>query len=77
VFLESVNSTAFRHLTQLAGDGDGACFSLTFWSLTARCLVYNTAMYTVYGRYGQYGQCMLHTLVGVVWCGRCVVYTDP
>ena len=31
-------------------------------SLTAPCLVYNTAMYTVYGRCGQYGQCMVHTL---------------
>jgi len=37
---------------------------INIWdSLTACCLVYNTAMYTVYGRCGQYGQC--------------VVYTDP
>jgi len=33
-------------------------------SLTAPCLVYNTAMYTVYGRCGQYGGCMVHTLAG-------------
>ena len=33
-------------------------------SLTAPCLVYNTAMYTVYGRCGQYGRCMVHTLAG-------------
>jgi len=31
-------------------------------SLTAPCMVYNTAMYTVYGRFGQYGRCMVHTL---------------
>ena len=30
-------------------------------SLTAPCLVYNTAMYTVYGRYGKYGRCMVYT----------------
>jgi len=34
-------------------------------SLTPPCLVYNTAMYTVYGRCGQYGRCMVHTLAGV------------
>ena len=49
----------------VAADGDGACFSLTFWTvLTVPCLVYNTAMYTVYGRCGQYGRCMAHTLAG-------------
>jgi len=32
--------------------------------LTVPCLVYNTAMYTVYGRCGQYGRCMVHTLAG-------------
>ena len=31
-------------------------------SLTAPCLVYNTAMYTVYGWCGQYGRCMVYTL---------------
>ena len=30
-------------------------------SLTAPCLMYNTAMYTVYGRYGKYGRCMVYT----------------
>jgi len=47
----------------------GRCLLLiNIWdSLTAPCLVYNTAMYTVYSRCGQYGRCM---------CGRCVVYTD-
>jgi len=30
-----------------------------------RPLVYNTAMYTVYGRCAQNGQCMVHTLAGV------------
>ena len=34
-------------------------------SLMAPCLVYNIAMYTVYGRCGQYGRCMVHTLAGV------------
>jgi len=34
-------------------------------SLTARCLVYNTAMYTVYGRCGQYDWCMVHTLASM------------
>jgi len=42
-------------------------------SLTAPCLVYNTAMYTVYGRCGQHGWCMFYT----GRCGQCVVYTDP
>jgi len=38
---------------------------INIWdSLTAPCLVYNTAMYTVYGRCGQYGRCMVHTLAG-------------
>ena len=37
-------------------------------SLTAPCLVYNTAMYTVYGR-------CICSYTG--WCSRCVVYTDP
>jgi len=27
-------------------------------SLTALCLLYNTAMYTAYGQRGQYGWCM-------------------
>jgi len=31
-------------------------------SLTAPSLVYNTAMYTVYGLCSQYGRCMVHTL---------------
>jgi len=34
-------------------------------SLMVPCLVYNTAMYTVYGRCGQYGRCMVYTLAGV------------
>jgi len=33
-------------------------------SLTAPCLVYNMAIYTVYSRFGQYGQCMFHTQDG-------------
>jgi len=33
-------------------------------SLMAACLVYNTAMYTVYGRCDQYSWCVVHTLVG-------------
>ena len=33
-------------------------------SWMAPCLVYNTTMYTVYGRCGQYGRCMVHTLAG-------------
>jgi len=48
---------------------------INIWdSLTAPCLVYNTAMYTVYGRCGQYGRCIC-SYTGR--CGRCVVYTDP
>jgi len=32
---------------------------INIWdSLTASCLVYDTAMYTVYSRCGQYGLCM-------------------
>jgi len=46
----------------VAADGDGA---LKVWSLTAPCLVYNAAMYTVYVRCGQYGRCMVHTVAGV------------
>ena len=38
-------------------------------SLTVLCLVYNTAMYTVYGRCGQHGRCMVHTLAGAIQCG--------
>jgi len=38
---------------------------INIWdSLTAPCLVYNMAMYRVYGRCGQYGRCMVHTLAG-------------
>jgi len=33
-------------------------------SLTAPCLVYNMAMYTVYDWCSQYGWCMVHTLDG-------------
>ena len=34
-------------------------------SLMAPCLVYNTAMYTVYGQCGHYNRCMVHTLASV------------
>jgi len=44
-------------------------------SLTVPCLVYNTAMYTVYGRCGQYGRCMVHTLAGVA--GAWFIRTPP
>jgi len=40
-------------------------FINTLDSLLAPCLVYNTAMYIVYGRCGQYGRCMDHTLAGI------------
>jgi len=44
----------------------GACMLIIniLDSLTAPCLVYNTATHTVYGWCGQYGQCMVHTLAG-------------
>ena len=42
-------------------------------SLTAPCLVYNTAMY----RYTVYGQCMVHALADVAGAARCMVYMDP
>jgi len=46
------------------GSRRGRCvlFTNILDSLTVPCLVYNTAMYTVYGRCGQYGRCMVHTL---------------
>jgi len=50
------------------------------YSLTAPCLVYNTAMYTVNGRCGQYGRYICSYTGRCGWCGRCgrcVVYTDP
>jgi len=44
---------------------------INIWdSLTSHCLVYNTAMYTVYGQCGHCGRCSSST-------GRCVVYTNP
>jgi len=49
------------------GSRRGRCvlFTSILDSLTVPCLVYNTAMYTVYGRCGQYGRCMVHALAGV------------
>jgi len=41
--------------------------------LMAPCLVYNSAMYTVYGLCGQYGRACSYT----DQCGQCMVYTDP
>ena len=45
----------------VAADGDvrATVLFINIWdSLTAPCLVYNTAMYTVGGQCGQYGRCM-------------------
>jgi len=61
----------------VAADGDGACFSKILDSLTAPCLVYNTAMYTVYSRCRQYGRCICSYTGRCDRCGRCVVYMDP
>jgi len=48
------------------GSRRGRCvlFTNILDSLTVPCLVYNTAMYTVYSRCGQYGRCMVYTLAG-------------
>jgi len=55
------------------GSRRGRCVHFTniLDSLMVPCLVYNTAMYTVYGRCGQYGRCMF-----IHWLVQCVVYTD-
>jgi len=49
-----------RPMRVCCGSRWGRCvLSINIWdSLTAPCLVYNTAMYAVYGRCGQYGQCI-------------------
>ena len=51
----------WRPMRVCCGSRQGRCvlFTNILDSLTAPCLVYNTAMYTVYGRCGQYGWCML------------------
>jgi len=46
----------------VAANGDSVLCINIFHSLTAPCLVYNMAMYTVWGQCGQYGRCMVHTL---------------
>jgi len=60
-----------RYMFAVTADGDGACCSLSLDSLTALCLMYNTATYTVYSRRGQYGRCIawfIHWPVRLV-CG--------
>jgi len=58
----------------VAANGDGASI---LDSLTAPCFVYNTAMYTAYGRCGQYGRCMVHTLAGAASvAGACFTRTQ-
>jgi len=54
-----------RPMHVCCGSQWGQCvLFINVWdSLTAPCLVYNMAMYTVYGQCGQ--------------CGRCMVCTDP
>jgi len=49
-----------RRMCVCCGSRWGPCvLFINIWdSLTAPCLVYNTAMYTAYGRCSQYGQCM-------------------
>ena len=58
--------TVRRPMRVCCGCRRGRCvlFTNILNSLTVPCLVYNTAMYTVYGRCGQYGRCMVHTLAG-------------
>jgi len=58
--------TVRRPMRVCCGCRRGRCvlFTNILDSLTVPCLVYNTAMYTVYGRCGQYGRCMVHTLAG-------------
>ena len=58
--------TVRRPMRVCCGSRRGRCvlFTNILDSLTVPCLVYNTAMYTVYGRCGQYGRCMVHTLAG-------------
>jgi len=51
---------------------EGVCFSKHFGQFDGPCLVYNTAMYTVYAL-RQYGRCMVYTdpgwmLVKTVYC---------
>jgi len=57
--------TVRRPMRVCCGCRQGRCvlFTNIFDSLTVPCLVYNTAMYTVYGRCGR--------------CGQWMVYTDP
>jgi len=66
-------SAVRRPVRVCCGSRWGRCvlFANILDSLTTPCLVYNTAMYTVYGRCGQYGRCICS------YTGRCVVYTDP
>jgi len=58
--------TVRRPMRVCCGSRRGRCvlFTSILDSLTVPCLVYNTAMYTVYGRCGQYGRCIVHTLAG-------------
>ena len=53
-------SAVRRPMRVCCGSRWGWCVLFTnIWdSLTASCLVYNTAMYTVYGWCNQYGRCM-------------------
>jgi len=59
-----------RPMRVCCGNRWGWCVLFTnIWdSLTAPCLVYNAAMYTVYGRCSQYGRCIfIHWPVRPVW----------
>ena len=59
-------SAVRRPMRVFCGSRWGQCvlFINSLDSLMVPCLVYNTAMYTVYGRCGQYGWCMVNTLTG-------------
>jgi len=69
-----------RPMRVCCGSRRGRCMLFTniLDSLTVPCFVYNTAMYTVYGRCGQHGRCMVHTLAGAAgaWFIRTPLWWD-